>query len=305
MDELLASSLRLSTPLLFAAMGGLLCERSGIATICLEGVMLMSAFVAAVVNYYSHSPWLALLAGMAVGAITMTLHAFLSITARANQIVSGVAVNLLVAGITPIACKMIFGSATNSASIPLVDRFSVWAIPGLSSIPILGRVLFQHRPLIYVALLLPFAVHYFLYRTAWGLRLLASGDGPEALATSGVSPKRVRYGALFLGGALCAMGGVYLSISHASEFTRDMTAGRGFIALTAIILGKWKPIPAFLGCLFFGLADAVQIQLQSVVFFGSQVPVQFIQAFPYVVTLLVLVGFVGRAKPPLSIGQGL
>lgn len=302
MIELLESTLRLSTPLLFAALGGFLCERSGIATICLEGVMITSAWTAAVVNYYTHSPMIALGAAMLVGGLTMSLHAFLVVTARADQIVSGVAVNILAAGITPVLTKAFFGSPTNTAAILVEDRFQAITVPFLSDLPGVG-FLFHQMPLVYLALLLPFGIHFLVYRTGLGLRLLASGDGPDALRTAGVSPEKVRYVSLFVGGIVTSLGGAYLSISHASQFTRDMTSGRGFIALAALIFGKWKPLPTLLACLFFGFADASQIRLQSVEIAGTTFPVQFIQAFPYFVTLIVLIGFMGSAKPPLSIGK--
>ncbi len=284
MIELIMSSLRLSTPLLFAAMGGILCERSGIATICLEGVMITSAWTAAVVTSATGSPWMGLLAAMAAGAVTMWLHAFLSITAKADQIVSGVAVNLIASGVTPFLNKAIFGSPTNTPSIPMDNRF-------------------HPLPLAACAICLPFVLHYIIKNTRPGLRLSAAGDGPTALRAAGVSTVKVRYVALFWGGVVTSFGGTFLSIAHASQFTRDMTAGRGFIALTALIFGKWKPLPTLFACLFFGFTDALQIRLQSTTLAGIELPVQFIQALPYLVTLLILVGFVGRARPPLAIGH--
>lgn len=233
MIELLASTIRLSTPLIFAAMGGFFCERSGIATICLEGVLLTSAWAAATVTYFSHNPYLGVLAAVFVGILTMSLHSFLTVKAKADQIISGVAVNLLAAGITPILTKLLFSSPTNTQAIPLAERLNS---------PVL----------ICLAFGIPFLIHFITYRTGWGLRLLACGDGPEALKTAGISPRAFRYGALALGGAIVSFGGAYLSIGHASQFTRDMTAGRGFIALTALIFGKWRPLPAFFTCLFLG-----------------------------------------------------
>lgn len=292
--ELLASALRLSTPLLFAALGGLICERSGIATICLEGVMLVSAFTAAAVDAYVHDPVLALCAGMIAGSLTMGVHAVISVTAKADQIVSGVAVNFLAAGLTPLLSKSLFGSPTNTQSLALTDRFHAWEF---------GNPLLDQPTLVYLALLTPFLMHFLLYKTRFGLRVLAAGDGPEALQTSGVRYQRVRWLALLLGGAIASLGGTYLSITHASQFTRDMTAGRGYIALTALIFGKWRPLPTLFACLFFGFTDAAQIQLQSAEWAGHTVPVQALQALPYLVTLFVLVGFVGQARPPLAIGQ--
>lgn len=281
---LFTSTLRLSTPLVFAAMGGLLCERSGIATICLEGVMLVGAFTAAAVNVFWGDPWLATVAGVVCAGIAMSLHAFLSVAAKSDQIVSAVAVNLVASGITPFLTKRLFGSPTNSPSLPMELRLESWI-------------------LVVTALVLPLAVHAGLYFTRPGLRLRAAGDGPDALRTAGVSVARTRWAALFVGGLVTGLGGVYLSISHTSQFTRDMTAGRGFIALTALIFGKWKPLPALAACLFFGFTDALQIRLQSTPIFGVQFPVQAIQALPYVVTLLVLVGFIGDARAPLAIGH--
>lgn len=302
--ELIASTLRLATPLLFAGMGGLLCERSGISTICLEGVMLCGAWAAATVTFFTHNPWLGIAAGILAGMLSMGLHAFLSITTRADHIISGVAVNVLAAGLTPLLDKTYFGSPTNTAAIPLAERLHPVALGPLASIPGIG-FLFDQPLLIYVALVLPFFLAFFLYRTGWGLRLLAAGDGPEALRTAGVSPERVRWLALLAGGAVTSLGGAYLSISHASQFTRDMTSGRGYIALTALIFGKWRPIPTCLACLFFGFFDAVQIRLQSNTLFGAQVPVQFVQALPYLVALVVLAGFIGQSRPPLAIGKEL
>lgn len=305
MTEMLASALRLSTPLLFAAMGGVICERSGIATICLEGVLLVAAWTAAVVTHQTGDPWLAASVAIGAGALAMTLHAFLTVTARGDQIISGVVVNFLAMGMTPLLSHAFFGSPTNTPSLQLAERMGEWPIPGLSSIPVLGPLLFSQPGLVYLALLLPVALHFGLYRTAPGLRLLASGDGPEALRTSGVRPERVRYLALAVGGAVTSLGGVYLSICHASQFTREMSAGRGFIALTAVIFGKWRPLPTAMACLFIGLTDALQIQLQGASVGGIAIPVQFIQALPYVVTLIVLAGFIGKARAPLSIGQRL
>lgn len=284
MVEILGSTLRLATPLIFAAMGGFLCERSGIATICLEAVLLTSAWTAACVTYFTHNPYLGTLAALLVGALTMSIHSFLTVKTKADQIVSGVAVNLFALGLTPLLNKLIFGSPTNSAAIALSNRMNGTLLMSLSFV-------------------LPFVLHAVTYRTGWGLRLLAAGDGPEALQTSGVSPERVRYWALAIGGALVAFGGVYLSTAHASQFTREMSAGRGFIALSALIFGKWRPIPAFFTCLFFGFTDALQIHLQSSQLLGATFPVQALQIIPYLITLFVLVGFIGDARPPRAIGK--
>ncbi len=303
MFELLESTLRLSTPLLFAAIGGFFAERSGIATICLEGVMITSAWTAAVVTYYTGNPWLGTLAAIVTGALTMSLHGLLSIYARADQIVSGVAVNIFAAGVTPYLNKLFFSSPTNSPAIAIESRFHALTIPVLSELPIVGKLFFSQLPLVYVALLLPFLAHFIAYKTKWGLRLIACGDGPEALQSLGGNVKRTRFLYLIVAGMICSFGGTFLSISHASQFTRDMTAGRGFIALAALIFGKWRPIPTLFACLFFGFADSMQIRLQSTDWLTGSFPVQFIQMTPYLITLLVLVGFMGKSRPPLSIGK--
>lgn len=279
------SAVRLATPLLLAAMGGLLCERSGIATICLEGVMVVSAFTSAAVAAYFQNPWIGFLAGSLAGVLMMSAHGFLSITAKSDRIISSVALNIFAAGITPMACKLFFQSPTNTAALPHQAR-----------LPLL--------PIVVLALVLPLVIDRFLKRTRFGNWIFAAGEGPEALETSGVSVKKVRYLGLALGGLICSWGGIYLATSHASQFTRDMTAGRGFIALAALIFGKWRPIPTLFACLFFGLTDSLQIQLQSVSFGSFEIPTQALQALPYAITLLVLVGFVGEAKPPAAITKG-
>jgi general nucleoside transport system permease protein len=302
MIELLASSLRLSTPLIFAAMGGVLCERSGVATICLEGVLILGAWGAAAATFYTSDPVLGLFAGLVCGVVGMAIHALLTVNAKSDPIVSGVAVNMLAAGVTPLLTKALYQSPTNTPSLALTDRFQPVSIPGLSSLPVVGS-LFEQPWLIYLALALPFLIHAYLYHTGKGLRLLASGDNPDALSTAGVSPATTRWYALLVGGAVTALGGVYLSVAHASQFTRDMSAGRGFIALTAVIFGKWRPLPTLGACLFFGFFDALQIRLQSEEIGSVAIPVQFIQVIPYAVALVVLAGFIGKAIPPLSIGK--
>ncbi|MBI1861084.1 MAG: ABC transporter permease [Deltaproteobacteria bacterium] len=279
-------------------MGGILCERSGVATICLEGAMLWGAFVAAIVAHYLHSPWSSIVPCLVGGALVLGIHAFATQKAKADHIISGLVVNLLVAGSTPLLCKFLFGSPTNSPNLARADRFHELAIPFLSALPGVGFI-FEEMPLTYLALILPFVLHRLLFRSRFGLRITAAGEDPDTLLSCGVKPDRVRWVALCLGGALAALGGAFLSVSHASQFTRDMTSGRGYIALTALIFGNWRPLPTLLSCLLFGFADALQIRLQS----AEMIPIQFIQALPYLFTLVVLVGFVGKARPPSAIGR--
>jgi simple sugar transport system permease protein len=281
--DILAATLRLATPLILAAMGGLVSERSGVINIALEGKMLVGAFVAAVVAYYTGSPWLGLAAGALAGAALGALYGFLAITLRANQIVAGTGINLLAAGVAPFAGKVLFDVTSSTPALPLTARLAE-APPYLA-----------------------FAVAILL--TAWlrlsrgGLRLAFAGEHPGALATAGVDVRRLRHMAVACAGALAGLGGATLSIYLSSSYTRNMTAGRGFIALAALILGKWRPVPALVACLVFAAADAAQIRLQGVEWPGvGAVPVQFIQIIPYVVTLVVLAGLVGEARAPRALG---
>lgn len=272
MLELLEATLRLSTPLILGAMGGIIAERSGVVTLCLEGVMLLGAWSAASVAYATDNPWAGLLAGSLTGVLAMSLHSSLVLLGKADAVISGIAVNFLAAGLTPVLNKVLFQSPTTTPSLSMQVRFSY---------------LFSDEFLIYVALLLPLVCHFLFSRTRYGMRVIAAGDGPDALKTAGVSVKRIRFSALALGGFFCGLAGTFLSISHVSQFTRDMTAGRGFIALTALIFGRQKPIPTLLICLFFGFADGLQMRLQGVSLFGTVVPVQLIQSLPYILALLI------------------
>jgi len=279
---LLTSTLRLSTPLIFAAMGGLLSERAGVINIALEGMMLVGAFGAAVGTYYTHSSWLGAVIGMGSGMLLAAFYGLFVIRWRANQIVAGTGINMLALGITPFLCKSFFDVTGSTPAIPLAERFQTAPL-WLSWIAVAGC--------------------YFLMRsTRPGLRLSFAGEKPEALHAAGISVTRVRWRAVLASGALAGLGGASLSICLASFFPRNMTAGRGFIALAALIFGKWKPIPAALACVLFGLAEAAQIRLQGATVGGVTIPVQFIQILPYLLTILVLAGFVGRARMPAALG---
>lgn len=282
MTELLQSSLRLATPLIFASLGGLLCERSGVATICLEGVLLLSAFTAAAADSFTLSPFSSLIAAMITGAALMGLHAFLTQKAHADHIISGLVINILAAGLPPLLSQLWFGSSTNTPSLPTGARLN-------------------ENVFIFMALALPITISYLLKRTRFGLRLRSAGEGPEALETAGVSVARTRTVALILGGIIVSLGGSYLSISHSSQFLREMTAGSGFIALAAIIFGRWRPLPVFLAALFFGFTDSLPLALQGLTWKGFSVPVQWIQILPYLLALLILVTAGGKARPPRAI----
>jgi simple sugar transport system permease protein len=276
--QLLASTLRVSTPLIFAALGGMFSERSGVINIALEGMMLIGAFGAAVGTLVTHSPWLGAACGMGAGLALAAIYALFVIRLRADQIVAGTAINMLAMGLTPFLCKILYDVTGSTPAIPIGERF-------------------RAAPL-YLGWALVVSCWLWMKYTPSGLWVNFAGEHPEALDAAGVRVNRVRWMAVLVSGALTGMGGASLSIFLSSSFSRNMTAGRGFMALAALIFGKWRPLPTALACLLFGFADAVQIRLQGV---GS-IPVQFIQILPYLVTILVLAGFVGRSRPPKAIG---
>ncbi|WP_246604650.1 ABC transporter permease [Chloracidobacterium aggregatum] len=276
--SLFGSTLRLSTPLILAALGGLYAERSGVINMALEGIMLAGAFTAATATALTGSPWLGLLAGLAAGLLVAALHAFCCITCRADQVVTGTAINILMLGVPPLISGALFES---TGSTPALAQSQT-----LPNLPI-------------VAALVAVPVTMFvLFKTPFGLRLRAVGEVPEAAATAGVSVTWLRWQGVLLSGLLAGLGGVYLSIGQNSLYTRNMTAGRGYIALAALIFGNWLPWRVLLACLLFGFMDAVQIRLQGT----SSIPTQFIQIIPYIFTMVVLAGFIGKATPPQALG---
>ncbi|HVF57159.1 MAG TPA: ABC transporter permease [Pyrinomonadaceae bacterium] len=283
--SLIFSTIRLATPLLLAALGGLYSERAGVINIALEGLMLAGAFTAAAITYYSGSPWVGLLAGIGAGVGIAAIHAVASIRYKADQVVSGTAINILMIGVPALLSGAFFLS---SGSTPQIPRENL--IPNVPMV--LGFVVLV--PLTY----------YVLYYTPFGLRLRAVGENPEAADAAGVSVNRMRYTAVLISGALAAIGGAYLSIGQSSLFTRNMTSGRGFIALAALIFGKWRPVQTMLACLLFGFTEAVAIQLQGVKMpsSGEEIPNQFIQIIPYVLTIIVLAGFIGHSRAPRALG---
>lgn len=282
---LIFSTIRTATPLLLAALGGLYSERAGIINIALEGLMLAGAFTAAAVTHYAGSPWIGLLAGIGAGVAVAAIHAVACIRFNADQVVSGTAINILMTGVPAMLSGALFLSSGSTPQIPKDD-------------------LIPWTPVV-LALLLVAATWYVLYRTPYGLRLRAVGENPEAADAAGVGVKRVRYSAVLLSGALAAIGGAYLSIGQSSLFTRNMTSGRGFIALAALIFGKWRPVQTMLACLLFGFTEAVSIQMQGVFKLpsGEDIPVQFIQIVPYVLTIIVLAGFIGHSRAPRALGM--
>jgi simple sugar transport system permease protein len=296
--SLLASMVRLSTPLILASLGGMFSERGGVINIALEGIMLAGAFTAAAVTARLGNPWIGLTAAAMAGLLVALIHAVASIEFKADQVVVGTAINILFLGVPALVSGAMFESTGSTPPLPREQTLPDWNIPVIDQIPLLSQLLSGHKPIVYIAIAMVPISYYVLFRTRFGLRLRAVGENPEAADTAGVSVARMRYTGVLLSGLLTGLGGAYLSIGQNSLFTRNMTAGRGFIALAALIFGKWHPVGAFLACLLFGLAEAVTIRMQGVV----RIPVQFIQIIPYVLTLVVLAGFIGRAIPPRAIG---
>lgn len=298
MDELtalLASTIRNATPLGFAALGGLFSERSGVINIGLEGMMLISAFAGVAGAYTTGSTVLGLLVAMAVGLLFGLIHAVASITLEADQIISGIAINLLALGGTGLLMVLFFGSGGTS---PRIDPFSTIEIPLLSDIPVIGAV-FSQSVVVYLLYALVPLSWWVLYRSRFGLRLRAVGEVPEAVDTAGVSVFRMRYIGVSLSGVLAGLGGAFLSMSLLSAFTEGMTNGRGFIALAALIFGRWNPIGAFAAALLFGFAQAIVFRGGI----GFTIDREFIEMFPYLLVIVALVGFGGRAVPPAASGQ--
>jgi len=306
----LAATIRLATPLILCAMAGLLSERAGVIDIGLEGKMLAAAFAAAVVAAVTGSAAFALLAALLVGVSLSLVHGFASITHRGDQVVSGVAINIIAAGMTVVLGNAWFGRGGSTPDLSPDQRFMPLHLPGaaaLRDVPVIGPlyadVVSGHSLLTYLAVLLVPVVWFLLYRTRFGLRLRAVGEAPAVVDTAGISVVRLRYTGVMLAGLLCGLAGTFLAIAQNAAFQREMTAGRGFIALAAMIFGKWRPWPAFFACLLFGFLDAVSIRLQGVVLPGiGAVPVPLIQALPYILTVVLLAGFIGKAMAPRALG---
>ncbi len=286
---LIFSTIRLATPLIFAGLGGMFSERSGVINIALEGLMLAGAFTGAVVTYEVGNPYLGMLAGMIAGAALAYIYALACIKFQADQVVSGMAINFLMIGLPAVISGAIYDS---SGSTPQIDK--IYLLPEYFNRLSLASILaFALVPICW----------YVLYKTPFGLRLRATGENPAAADAAGVKVIRLRYTAVIISGVLAAAGGAYLSIGQSSLFTRNMTAGRGYIALAALILAKWRPWQTLFACLFFGLTEALTIQLGNLKLpSGESVPIQFIQIIPYVLTIIVLAGFIGLSRAPKALG---
>jgi len=296
---MLQATLQRSVPIALGGLSGVLCERSAVINIAIEGMMLMAAFVAVVVASATGSLWLGLLAAIVTGAVMAAWHAWLSIRFRVDQIVSGTVINIFAAGATSYLTARFLVQPEyqylNNSGI-----FKPIPIPGLANIPILGPVLFEGNAILYLTILLVAVIHIALFYTRWGLRTIAVGEHPRAADTLGINVYRTRYVAVILGGMVAGVGGAYFTIGTVGRFDELLTAGKGFIGLAAMIFGKWNPIGTLGASLIFGFADSLQTKLQIL---RVPIPSEFLLMAPYIATMIVLAGVVGRAVPPAADGQ--
>jgi len=307
--QMLDSTVRLATPLLLACLAGLFSERAGIFDIGLEGKMLAAAFASAAIGVMTGSVWFGLLAGIAASLMLSLIHGLASITFRGNQLISGVAINFLASGLTVLLAQNWFGLGGRTPPLEGPSRFAEITLPfadGLRDVPVLGSIygdlISGHTLLVYVGMAMVPLTAWVLYATRFGLRLRAVGENPAAVDTAGVSVVAIRFAAVLICGVLCGLAGAYLA-SLAAGFGREMTAGRGYIALAALIFAKWRPWYALVACLLFGFLDAVAIRYQNIDLGILVLPVQFTQALPYILTVVILAGFVGKAIPPRAGGE--
>jgi general nucleoside transport system permease protein len=296
--DMLARMVRLATPIALGALAGILCERSGVVNIAIEGLMLMGACIGFIVALLTGNTWLGVAAAVIGGGITVMLHALLSIHFKTDQIISGTVINILAVGVTGFLRNNVIlglqqGGLTGSA-LPVLP------IPVLSQIPVIGPILFTHQPIAYLMLIMVPLLSVLLFRTPWGLRTRAIGEHPRAADTMGIDVNRLRYMNVFFAGLIAGLAGAWFSLEATFNFDDLMTNGRGFIALAAVIFGKWTPIGAMGGALIFSSADALQIKIQG---FNFDLPSQFIQMLPYIITIIVLAGIIGRARPPAALGK--
>ncbi|MBC8161176.1 MAG: ABC transporter permease [Roseiflexaceae bacterium] len=296
--DMFARMVRLATPIALGAMAGILCERSGIVNIAIEGLMLTGACVGFIIALLAGNPWVGILGAMAAGGAIVMLHALLSIRFKTDQIISGTVINILAVGATGFMRTAIIlplqAQGNTGASLPILP------IPLLSQIPILGPILFTHQPIAYAMLLLVPILTVLLFRTPWGLRTRSIGENPRAADTMGIDVIRMRYMNVFLAGLIAGLAGAWLSLEATFNFDDLMTNGRGFIALAAMIFGNWMPFGALGGAMLFSFSDALQIKIQS---FDFALPPQFIQMLPYIITIVVLAGVVGRTRAPAAVGK--
>ena len=305
--DLFASAIRMATPLALAAIGGTICERSGVVNIALEGMMLVGAFFGVVVTLATGNVCLGVVAAIVAGVLLSAIHAFASVTLRMDQVVSGTALNILALGLTGFLMEVIYGhpGATNGIAhkIGPVFNFPTGGTGALATIwTWVDQIVFSYTPIVYIAIIIAIVAQWAMYRTRWGLRLRALGEHPRAADTVGVRVQAGRYVAVLISGALGGLAGANLTLEQVGVFSDNMTSGRGFIALAANIFGRWTPVGSYLASLLFGFAEAIEIRMQSFQQ-GNQIPVQFFLMLPYVLVVIVLAGFMGRAVGPAAIGK--
>ena len=307
--SILVSTVRNAPVLIFAGMAGLFAERSGVIDIGLEGKILASAFVSAAVAFATQNPWYGVAAGMLVSVLLATLQAYVAITQKGNQLVAGIAINIAMSGLTFVVAQYIFQQGGRTPDLGSARLFDV-VLPGSAAvehIPFIGwlyaHLIGGHSVLVYLAFLLVPLVHWVIYHSRFGLRLRACGENPHAADAAGVNVERQRYMAMIIAGVLCSFSGAYLSIVQSGFFLRDMSAGAGYLALTAMVFGNWRPLYTFLGCLMFGFFGAVQIQIEGVELpVIGRVPGALIQMVPYVLTVIVLAGLMAKSVAPKALG---
>ena len=293
-SDYLSATIRLSVPLAFAALGGLFSERSGVLNIALEGMLLTGAFVSAAVSIATGNVWIGTLVAVLAGGILGLIHSYLCISLKVNQLISSLAINLTASGLTAYGARVLFNSST--IALPGIEKINLF---GLKKIPI-GEIFFNQDLLFYLLLLLIVVANYIIFNTSWGLAIRAVGEYPQAAATAGISVSLVRYLSVSISGCLASLGGVYLALVHVKFFTEGMSSGKGFIALAAIIFGRWHPVYTVLACLLFGATEALQLRIQA---FNLNIPYQFLKMLPYIIALLALIGLAGKSTPPAALGK--
>ena len=299
--QLFEAMVRLATPVTFAALAAVICERSGVTNIAMEGVMLVGAFFAAWIGWLTSNPWIGILGGVAGSMLFSLLFAWAVVSLHFNHVVAGAIMNILAFGITRYLMMICFGRQGTSESLPRTLQDYKFAIPVLSKIPYVGPALFNQTPLVYLSIISVIVLSWVLSRTRFGLSINAAGEHPMALETLGRSVYKIRYSAVLLSGLFCGLAGAFLSIENSNSFTEGMTDGRGFIALAANIAGAWKPGGVFIASLFFGFVDALQLRAQSLGLLS--LPSEVFLAFPYVATIIAVAGLVRRSRPPAALGE--
>jgi ABC-type uncharacterized transport system permease subunit len=300
---MLQATLVAATPLTLGAMCGILCERSGIINIAIEGMMLFGAFTAIAFASIFDNLWMGVLGASLVGGVMAALHAWLSIRFKVDQIISGTVINILAAGGT----RFLNARVLEPAGLSDPGAFGLVAIPVLSDIPVIGPILFENQPIVYIMLIVLVVVNFVIFKTPWGLRMRACGEHPRAADTVGVQVNRMRYISVIVGGLIAGIGGAYFSLGIVGGYENEMTRGQGFVALAAMIFGNWNPIGAFLAALLFGFADALQVKMQILQpvmpIINQPIPPEFLQMAPYILTIIVVAGVVGRSRAPAEEGK--